>query len=430
MMRFRELLKRKKKKPTTVSNSLEKLREMTRTLMELEAEKQAALDDLELERLQLRSLFDSINEPIHVSNPYNYEILYANKAAKEIYGNDIVGKKCYKIFHILDEKCPFCPNDHILGRNTGRTYIWEYHSIDLNRWYRCIDRAISWPDGNGGQIVRFQLAVDITEQKRAQASLKQYSEHLENMVEQRTKELKNAQEKIIHQKKLEVLRQLSDGLGHDLLNPLGAIKNVAYFLSMVLEISDPEIREMLEILEKEVVRSENIVNSLLDFTRPRPRVLHKVNLNNILQKILSQFILADNIKVICYLDEALLSTMVDSKQISQVFENIILNAIEAMPKGGQLIIRSKVENSVCIVVSFTDTGIGISKEHLDKLFEPLFTTRAKGVGLGLTIAKALIEGHGGNIEVQSKLGSGSTLRVRIPISVAAEIINDKIMTVP
>ncbi len=197
MIRVRKLLTGKIKEPAMVSNSLEKLREMTRYLIALEEEKRVALNDLELERLQLRSLFDSIKEPIHVSRPITYEVLYANKAAQEIYGTDIVGRKCYEVFHDLDEICPFCPNDHILGENTGQTYIWEYYNKTYDRWYRCTDRAIYWPDGNGGQLVRFQLAFDITEQKQAEAALKQYSEHLEEMVKQRTKELQDAQEKMM-----------------------------------------------------------------------------------------------------------------------------------------------------------------------------------------------------------------------------------------
>ncbi|MFC1718557.1 nitrogen regulation protein NR(II) [Candidatus Poribacteria bacterium] len=416
MMRFRELLTGKIEEPVMASDSLAKLREMTKYLIDLEGEKQAALNDLELERLQLRSLFDSINEPIHVSHPANHRVLYANKSAQEIYGNDIVGKNCYEVFHDQETVCSFCPDEHILGENMGQTYIWEYHSRKHDRWYRCIDRAIYWPDGNGGQLVRFQLAVNITEQKQAEAALRQYSEHLEEMVEQRTKELQDAQEKIVHQKKLEVLGQLSDGVGHDLLNPLGAIKNVAYFLNMVLEESDPEIREMLEILEKEVVRSEKIINSLLDFAQPRAGIKHQANVNDVLQGMLTRVTIPENIEVVIQLDGTLPDVMIDPDQMEQVFENIILNSIESMPNGGQLVIRSRMEGSEWEVVSFSDTGSGISDENIDKLFQPLFTTKAKGVGLGLTVAKALMDGHNGNIEVQTELEKGSTFTISMPFS--------------
>jgi len=204
MIRFKGLFTEKTEEQAIRSDSLAKLRKMTRHLIEWESEKQAALNDLELERSQLRSLFDSINEPIHVSRLSTHEVLYANRAAQDIYGVDIVGKNCYEIFHDQDEVCPFCPDEHILGENVGQTYVWEYHSKKHDRWYRCIDRALYWPDGNGGQLVRSQLAVDITEQKQSESALKQYSEHLEEIIEQRTKELQDAQEKLARHEKLTI----------------------------------------------------------------------------------------------------------------------------------------------------------------------------------------------------------------------------------
>jgi signal transduction histidine kinase len=95
--------------------------------------------------------------------------------------------------------------------------------------------------------------------------------------------------------------------------------------------------------------------------------------------------------------------------------NLILNAVQAMPEGGQLTVKSEVPSPEWVAVSVADTGVGVPEEHLDKLFEPLFTTKAKGVGLGLAVVKSLVDGHGGTIEVQSKVGKGSTFTVRLPI---------------
>ena len=414
MIRVSKLLTRKTKGPVMVSNSLEKLREMTRYLVELEEEKQAALNDLELERLQLRSLFDSIKEPIHVSHPITHKVLYVNKAAQEIYGTDIVGRKCYEVFHDLDEVCPFCPNDHILGVNMGQTYIWEYYNKKYERWYRCTDRAIYWPDGNGGQLVRFQLAVDITEQKQAEAALKQYSEHLEEMVEQRTKELQDIQEKTMHRKKLEVLGQLAGGVSHELRNPLSAIRNATYLLRIAVNNPDPEVKEMLEILEREVEKSERIINSLLDFTRPAAAIRCEVDVNSIVQTALLSITIPENIGITSQLDETIPIVLADPNQLSQVFGNIILNAIQSMPDGGQLIAKSEAEGTRWIAISFTDTGVGIAVENMKRIFDPLFTTKIRGFGLGLAIIKTLVEGHGGTIEVQSKPREGSMFTVRLP----------------
>jgi two-component system NtrC family sensor kinase len=123
----------------------------------------------------------------------------------------------------------------------------------------------------------------------------------------------------------------------------------------------------------------------------------------------------EKIKVVSKLDKSLPQILADPEQLGQVFRNLILNAIQAMPDGGQLEIRSEVSPPAQLAISFADTGVGIPEDNLEKLFEPLFTTRAKGIGLGLAITKTLVEGHKGTIEVQSKLGKGSIFTVRLPL---------------
>lgn len=243
---------------------------------------------------------------------------------------------------------------------------------------------------------------DITERKQAE------------------KALQDAQEELARKEKLAVLGQLAGGLGHELRNPLGVIKNTAYFLKMALEKPEPEIKETLECLEKEVVTMEQIITGLLDYARAKPPIRWKVDVNNILQDILSQNDSPENIKVVCQLDKSLPDIRADSVQLGQVFGNIIHNAVQAMPSGGRLVVKSKMESPNLIAISFADTGNGISKEKLGKLFEPLFTTKAKGIGLGLAITKTLVEGHGGTIEVKSEDGKGSTFTVKLPIGQKAK----------
>ena len=209
---------------------------------------------------------------------------------------------------------------------------------------------------------------------------------------------------------------LAGGVGHELRNPLGAIKNAVYFLNMMLEEPEPEIKETLEILEKEIVISENIISSLLDFAHPRPLRLQKVDINDVVQKALSRITVPDEVKVSSQLNIALPSIQADPDQLTQVFNNIISNAIQAMPEGGQLVIKSEAPSPGWVTISIKDTGVGIPEENLEKLFEPLFTTKAKGIGLGLSVSQTLAKGHGGNIEVQSEVGKGSTFKVQLPIS--------------
>jgi signal transduction histidine kinase/FixJ family two-component response regulator len=259
------------------------------------------------------------------------------------------------------------------------------------------------------------------EHKEAEKALQEYAERLEERVEERTQELREAQEELVRQEKLAVLGQLGGGVAHELRNPLGVIKNAAYFLNMVLEEPDPEVKEMLDILEQEVRTSERIINSLLDFARPKPPVRRKVDVNEVVQAALSRTTMPANVEVVTRLDESLPTIQADPGQLAQVFGNIILNAVQAMPDGGQLLMKTwqvseKPARSGQVVVSITDTGVGIPEENLEKLFQPLFTTKAKGIGLGLALVKMLVEGHGGSIEVESTVGEESTFTVKLPLA--------------
>ncbi|MDY6875442.1 MAG: ATP-binding protein [Chloroflexota bacterium] len=385
--------------------------------IELEKGQKQAEKALDFERRQLLSIFDSIDEAVYVSDPDTYEVLYVNRATRNLFG-DVIGQKCHWAFQHLDSPCPFCTNERIFGENAGQPYIWEFQNTINRRWYRCIDRAIRWPDG---RMARYEMAIDITDLKQAEEGLKEYSERLEGMVEQRTRELQDAHEQLVRREKLAVLGQLAGGVGHELRNPLGAIKNAAYFLNMVIEEPEPEVKETLEILTQEVGTSERIISSLLDFARTRPPTRRKVDVNAVLQKALSRAPVPQNVQVVAQLDETLPAILADPDQLGQIFGNVILNGIQAMPEGGRLIIETleisgKLPQSGWVAVSFTDTGVGIPEENLGKLFEPLFTTKAKGIGLGLPVVKTLVEGHEGTIGVESDVGQGSTFTISLPLA--------------
>ena len=245
--------------------------------------------------------------------------------------------------------------------------------------------------------------------------MRKHREHLEELAEERTEELQDAQERLVRTEKLAIIGQLAGGVSHGLRNPLGAIKNASYSLNIAVEQPQPEVKETLEILQKEVATSERIISSLLDFARPKLATMQNVHINEVIEESLCRVTVPENIEVVRQLDEALPSLIVDPDQLVEALENIILNAIQAMPEGGQLVIKSEFLDPVWVDVSFTDTGAGIPEENMRKLFEPLFTTRAKGIGLGLAITKTVLEAYGGTINVQSEVGKGSTFTVRLPI---------------
>ncbi|WP_455277875.1 sensor histidine kinase [[Eubacterium] cellulosolvens] len=248
-----------------------------------------------------------------------------------------------------------------------------------------------------------------------------WSYSLKAQVDKKTAELKQEiikreemQEQMVRQEKLVVLGQLAGGVGHELRNPLGAIKNAVYFLNMVLEKPEPEVKESLEILDKEVVRSEIIISSLLDFARTKPPKKRKININERIRESLSHIAVPDNVKVNDQLNDTLPTVLVDPDQLDRVFENITLNAVQAMPDGGELTLKSELASAEWVTVSITDTGVGISEDKMKKLFEPLFTTKAKGIGLGLAVSRTLTEANGGEITAHSEVGKGSTFTVKLP----------------
>ncbi|MEE9403007.1 MAG: ATP-binding protein, partial [Desulfobacteria bacterium] len=255
----------------------------------------------------------------------------------------------------------------------------------------------------------------IIQRKRAEEKLKEYSEKLEQMVEERTKEVKDAQEQLVRRERLAVLGQLAGGVGHEMRNPLGAIRNAAYFLNMALKDPEQGVKDAVGILEREVLTSERIISSLLDFARPEPATRINVDINDVVRTAVSRAPVPENVEIKSHLDETLPTVVADPDQLNQAFGNFILNAIQAMPEGGQLAIKSETPSPEWVAVSFIDTGIGIAEEKLGKVFEPLFTSKAKGIGLGLALTKIIVEGNEGTIDVESKVGKGTTFTVSLPV---------------
>jgi len=251
------------------------------------------------------------------------------------------------------------------------------------------------------------------ERQQAEQKLKHYSEHLEEMVQERTKELKDAQEQLIRREKLSVLGQMAGSVGHELRNPLGVVSNAAYYLKMTLSEADETTREYLEIISSEVANSEKIISDLLNLSRTKPAEKEKVTVPELISQALEKQPIPKGIEVRREISPHLPYLYVDPRQIEEVLINLTINAYQAMPQGGVLTIKAK-EKEDKVLILITDTGVGISKENLGKLFEPLYTTKARGIGLGLSVSQNLTEVNGGEIKVESKEGEGSTFTLILP----------------
>ena len=177
--------------------------------------------------------------------------------------------------------------------------------------------------------------------------------------------------------------------------------------------------EFLSIIEEEVNSANKVITDLLGFSRVAKPTVAPANIAGIIEDALRYTPVPENVELIKDINNNLPMVMVDGDQIKQVFLNIILNALQEMPEGGRLEIRA-TDKGKCVDVEFIDTGGGIPDSVKKKIFDPLFTTKAKGVGLGLSVCKTIIEHHEGDIKVQSKVGEGTTFTISLPTQKVAE----------
>jgi two-component system NtrC family sensor kinase len=269
-------------------------------------------------------------------------------------------------------------------------------------------------DVSGNPQYLVAIFEDITERKQMLKKLEEYSGQLEQLVEKRTKQLKEANEQLVKSERLATIGQVAAMVGHDLRNPLTGINSAAYYLKTKLgSEADKNLMEMVELIEKDVQYSDKIIADLLDYSRELQLEYTEITPKLVLKEIFSLIAVPKSVKVIDSTEnEPKIS--IDSDKVKRVFGNLFKNAIDAMPEGGRLEITSKqTEDNVEIIVA--DTGIGMTKEVMEKLWTPFFTTKAKGLGLGLSICKRMIEAHGGKITVESEVGKGTKFTVTLPI---------------
>lgn len=255
--------------------------------------------------------------------------------------------------------------------------------------------------------------------KKANEKLIQWGKTLEKRVEERTKELREMQDSLIQSEKLASLGKMAAGVAHEINNPLTSILiNTHLMLEKVEE--KHAFYENLSLIADETSRCTNIVKGLLEFSRQELPQKAFSDVNDIINRtlnLLKNQVSFYNISIIKELGLNLPQIELDKNKIEQVFWNLMFNASEAMPDGGKLTIISKFsQNKKYIEVIFMDTGVGIPKENINKLYDPFFTTKSSGTGLGLAVSYGIIKQHLGKIEVESEQGKGSTFTVSLPLS--------------
>jgi len=252
------------------------------------------------------------------------------------------------------------------------------------------------------------------QRKALQDKLEQDANHLSVLVEERTKDLTEAQSRLVQSERLAAIGEMAGMVGHDLRNPLAAIKNASYYLRKKQgSIIGDNGEDMLNAIDRSVEHANSIVADLLDFSREIHLDLEEYSPKSLVNYVLLAMHIPSNIKITQKIQSEP-TVWVDANKIERVFTNLVKNAFEAMPNGGTLEISSR-QNGENVEFILADTGSGISEDIIGKIFTPLFTTKAQGMGFGLAICKRIVEAHGGKIGVESTLNKGTTFIISLPI---------------
>lgn len=322
-------------------------------------------------------------------------------------------------------------SDELIGQNVNVLMPSPYHEQHdgyLENYHRThepkiigIGREVEGKRKDGG-IFPLYLAVSGFERNgkkyysgilRDITDLKNYRDHLEELVKERTRQVEDAQAQLLRQERLAVLGQLAGSVAHEIRNPLGAIKNNVYFLKMAANELSEDARGSLSDIERELTTTNRIVSELLDYARQPKVERQNVPVSDLVEKALSNVDLPEGMTIDRVPPAESLAATVDPLHVERVLTNLIQNAVQASPREGTVEIAWRSQDGR-IAIAIRDQGVGIMPENLDQIFEPLFTTKAKGIGLGLPLSKRYAELNEGELSVESSPGRGATFTLKLP----------------
>lgn len=332
---------------------------------------------------------NELNDTLLKTIPFGIDIvdadgnlLYLNDKMKKLFGNDALGKKCYHLYKDDKLQCESCPLKN--GVQLGQTRGIEVSGVMDGRTFLISHTGM--PYQNKKAIL--EIFEDITDYKKTQ-------------------------ERLALSERLAGIGRMAGVIAHEFRNQLGVIRNVVYFLKMKIEDKDEKVRRHLVILDEQVSDTERIIENILTFARTKQPKLEKTDLKELLSTSIDKVKVPQGIELDAQIEQLPLFDA-DPLQLGGVFVNIILNAVQAMGEKGRLQIILTKENNYATII-FKDTGKGIREEDRGRIFEPFFSTKARGAGLGLATAKIIIEGHGGSIDIKSDYGKGAAVTIRLPV---------------
>lgn len=254
---------------------------------------------------------------------------------------------------------------------------------------------------------------ELNKEKKELLNLKIAFEQRSQELEETLDKVQNIQQDLIKSEKFATIGRLASSVAHELRNPLAAIKNISYFLSKTEVFKDDKSNQMVNMLSSEVLRANKIITDLLDYSKAKKLNKLAVEIDSFMDKAISAVPLTEQIKIVKNVEP--FKALIDPDKMTQVLINLISNARDAMPEeGGTITLTAKKEHTM-FIIKVEDNACGMDEETKSHLFEPLFTTKLKGIGLGLPIVKEIVESHMGVITVTSKKNVGTTFTIEIPL---------------
>jgi len=350
-------------------------------------------EQVALAEQELENIFESISDMVCFIRK-DYVVKNINKAISKRLGKppgEIIGKKCYEVFHGMNEPWSKCPHHKTV--ETKKAFVEEVEDHYLGGTFITSSSPIF--DTTGEFIGTVHVIRDITE-------------------------LKSLQERLVMTEKMAALGEVAAKVAHEIRNPLVSVGGFARRLEKKL---NGNLKEYADIIAKEVERLEVILNEILGFVKEIRIVKEVVDSGRLVDDVVSLIKSESderNIVLVKEIEEPI-EIYVDPGRIKEALLNILSNAVQSIGDNGTIFIKTYVKDNAS-VIEIKDTGGGIAEEDMVFIFDPFFTTKKIGTGLGLTITHKIIEEHKGHIEVESKPGKGSTFRIFIPLN---KVIDEK-----
>jgi PAS domain S-box-containing protein len=366
-------------------------------------------------KVEWERTFDSVPDLIAILDK-EHRIVRANKAMAQTLGTtpeQCVGLHCYTCVHGTNNPPDFCP--HAKTVMDGQEHTEEVYESRLGGDFLVSTTPLMNEEGH--MIGSVHMARNITARKQMEKKLEEYARHLEELVEERTQQLRNAE-------RLSAIGETAGMVGHDLRNPLQTVTGETYLAKSELkDIPDSPAKENLEeninIIAEQISYMDKIVSDLQDFVRPVTPDKKPVNLPKLLTATIAEINIPQTIQVDTKIQRNLPEISVDAQLLKRVFINLVTNAVQAMPQGGQLTVKTQkrktVDGKSRVLIHVEDTGVGIPESVKPKIFRPLFTTKSKGQGFGLAVCRRVIEAHSGTITFESEEGKGAKFTVELPV---------------